>query len=55
MTGLGIYYPDGRETQQIGLQPDVVVRPTLAGLRQGRDELRDRAVKLILQAPAAAN
>jgi C-terminal processing protease CtpA/Prc len=55
MTGLGIYYPDGGETQQVGLRPDVIVRPTIAGLRQGRDELRDRAVELILQVPAAAN
>ncbi|RZK96837.1 MAG: hypothetical protein EOO62_28570, partial [Hymenobacter sp.] len=30
MTGIGIYYPDGRETQQVGLVPDVVLRPTIA-------------------------
>ncbi|GAA4035904.1 hypothetical protein GCM10022409_20910 [Hymenobacter glaciei] len=54
MTGIGVYYPDGRETQRIGLRIDVPVRPTIAGLRAGRDELRDRAVELILQAPAVA-
>ena len=50
--GLGVYYPDGRETQHIGLVPDVPLRPTIAGLREGRDELRERAVQLILAAAA---
>lgn len=53
MTGIGVYYPDGRETQRIGLVPNVPVRPTIAGLRAGRDELRDQAVELITTAPAA--
>ncbi|MGI4742172.1 MAG: S41 family peptidase [Janthinobacterium lividum] len=52
LTGIGAYYPDGRETQRVGLRIDVPVRPTIAGLRQGRDELRERAVELILQRPA---
>lgn len=50
MTGIGAYYPDGRETQRVGLVIDVPVRPTVAGLRAGRDELRDRAVELIARA-----
>jgi C-terminal processing protease CtpA/Prc len=44
ITGLGIYYPDGRETQRIGLVPDIVVSPTLAGLAAGRDELLEQAI-----------
>ncbi|GAB3635274.1 hypothetical protein GCM10027422_08640 [Hymenobacter arcticus] len=55
MTGIGAYYPDGRETQRVGLVPDVVMRPTSAGLRAGRDELRDRAVELILKPAAVVN
>ena len=51
MTGIGAYYPDGRETQRVGIAIDVPLRPTIAGLRAGRDELRDRAVELIMQAP----
>ncbi|MGI4874327.1 MAG: S41 family peptidase [Janthinobacterium lividum] len=47
MTGIGAYYPDRRETQRVGLAIDVPVRPTVAGLQAGRDELRDRAVALI--------
>ena len=54
MTGIGAYYPDGRETQRVGLRIDVPVRPTVAGLRAGRDELRDRAIELIMQPPAVA-
>ncbi|RYU81004.1 S41 family peptidase [Hymenobacter persicinus] len=53
LTGIGAYYPDDRETQRVGLRIDVPVRPTVAGLQQGRDELRDRAVELIRQAPTA--
>jgi C-terminal processing protease CtpA/Prc len=44
ITGLGIYYPDGRETQRIGLVPDLVVEPTVAGLQAGRDELLEQAI-----------
>lgn len=54
MTGIGAYYPDGCETQRVGLRIDVPVRPTIVGLREGRDELRDRAIKLITQVPAVA-
>ena len=54
MTGIGAYYPGGRETQRVGLRIDVPVRPTIAGLRVGRDELRDRAVELITQASVVA-
>lgn len=47
MTGLGVYYPDGGETQRVGIRIDVPVRPTIAGIRAGRDELVERAVELI--------
>lgn len=49
MSGTGIYYPDNRETQRVGLVPDVEVRPTLAGVLAGHDELRDQAVELIMR------
>ena len=47
ISGLGVYYPDGRETQRIGIVPDVVVTPTIEGVREGRDEVLERAVQLI--------
>jgi C-terminal processing protease CtpA/Prc len=55
MTGIGIHYPDRGETQQVGLRLDVTLRPTVAGIRAGRDELRDRAVELIQRPVTNAN
>jgi C-terminal processing protease CtpA/Prc len=47
ISGLGVYYPDGGETQRVGIVPDVVVKPTIAGIQAGRDEVLERAVQLI--------
>jgi len=33
----------------VGIEPAIEVRPTIEGVRAGRDELRDRAVALITQ------
>lgn len=46
-TGLGVYYPDGRETQRVGIIPDIEVRQTIQGIRQGRDELLEKAIEVI--------
>ena len=43
-TGLGVFYPDGRDTQRIGMVPDVHVVPTRAGLAAGRDEVLEAAL-----------
>ncbi|MFW6089848.1 MAG: S41 family peptidase [Gemmatimonadota bacterium] len=43
-TGQSVRHPDGRELQRVGLVPDVEVRPTLAGIRSGRDEVLERAL-----------
>ena len=48
-TGLGVFYPDGRETQRIGIVPDVEVRPTIAGIRAGKDEVLDKALEIANQ------
>jgi C-terminal processing protease CtpA/Prc len=47
ISGLGVYYPDGRGTQRVGIAPDVWVTPTIAGLRAGRDELIEAAIQVI--------
>ena len=44
---VGVYYPDGRQTQRIGIVPDIVVKPTIKGIREGRDELLEKAVEII--------
>ncbi len=37
-------YPDGREFVGRGITPHVVVRPTVAGIRAGRDEVLEKAL-----------
>jgi carboxyl-terminal processing protease len=46
-TGLGVYYPDGRPTQRIGIVPDIEVKPTLAAFLEGRDEVMERALEYV--------
>lgn len=47
ISGIGVNYPDGRETQRVGVGVDVEVHPTRAGIKAGRDELLERAIALI--------
>jgi C-terminal processing protease CtpA/Prc len=42
-SGLGIFYPDGRETQGIGIVPDVFVYPTQQGIAARKDEVLEKA------------
>lgn len=44
ISGIGVYYPDGRETQRIGIVPDIEVKPTIKGIQEGKDEVLDRAL-----------
>lgn len=44
-SGIGIYYPDGTETQRVGIIPDIYVWPTVKGIREGRDELLEKALE----------
>lgn len=46
-TSLGVYYPDGKETQRIGIIPDVWAEPTIEGIKSGRDEVLEKAVTLL--------
>ncbi|MBC7381706.1 MAG: hypothetical protein H7296_01785 [Bacteroidia bacterium] len=47
ISGIGVYYPDGRETQRIGIIPDVEVKPTVTGIRAKKDEVLERALEII--------
>jgi len=46
MSGIGIFYPDGTETQRKGVKIDVEVHPTIEGIREGRDEVLEKAIEL---------
>ena len=43
-SGQGVEAMDRTRLQRVGLKPDVLVRPTIAGIRAGRDEVLDRAL-----------
>lgn len=47
ISGIGIYYPDGKETQRIGIVPDVEVKPTIEGIKNSKDEILEKAMKWI--------
>jgi C-terminal processing protease CtpA/Prc len=43
-TCYGVFYPNKKETQRIGIVPDIEVKPTIVGIQQGRDEVLERAI-----------
>jgi hypothetical protein len=47
VSGIGILYPDGTESQRKGVKIDVVVKPTIKGIKEGKDELLDKAIEII--------
>jgi C-terminal processing protease CtpA/Prc len=47
ISGIGVFYPDKRPTQRVGIVPDIWVTPTIYGLRGGRDELIEEAMRQI--------
>jgi C-terminal processing protease CtpA/Prc len=46
-SGLEVLYPDGAQTQQTGIRIDIKVEPTVAALKQGKDEMLERAIQFI--------
>jgi C-terminal processing protease CtpA/Prc len=48
VSGLGVFYPDRKPTQRVGIVPDVGKRPTVAGIKAGRDEVLEEGLRLIL-------
>jgi len=55
ISGIGVFYPDKRPTQRVGIVPDREVKPTIAGIRAGRDEVLEAGIRQILgpDVPAA--
>jgi hypothetical protein len=45
-TGMVVNDFEGRSIHARGFQPDVLVRPTLAGIRAGRDEVLEKAIEI---------
>lgn len=47
ISGIGVLTPEGKETQRIGIVPDVEIKPTVKGFREGKDELLLKAIEMI--------
>lgn len=47
MSGRGVYYPNGEETQRIGIIPDIIVSPTINGIRERQDEVLNKAIEVL--------
>ncbi len=50
ISGIGVFYPDKKPTQQIGIVPDKIVYPTIEGIRDGRDEVLEEGIRQIIGA-----
>jgi C-terminal processing protease CtpA/Prc len=48
ISGIGVFYPDKRPTQRVGIVPDKEAKPTIAGIKAGRDEVLEAALREIL-------
>lgn len=46
-TGDDVRHADGRQLQRVGIQPDIFITPTIAGVRAGRDEVLEQAIKYL--------
>ncbi|SFE97541.1 S41 family peptidase [Sunxiuqinia elliptica] len=46
MSGTGIFYPDGTETQRKGVKIDIEVEPTIAVVIENRDEILEKAIEV---------
>lgn len=46
-SAVGVFYPDGRPPQWIGILPDIMVNPTIKGIREGHDEVLEKALEII--------
>jgi hypothetical protein len=51
-SGHDVRHADGRQLQRVGLVPHIEVRPTIKGIREGRDEVLERARKFLLETDA---
>ncbi|MES2515783.1 MAG: S41 family peptidase [Bacteroidota bacterium] len=47
ISGIGVYYPNGKETQGVGIVPDIEIKPTIKGIKEGKDEVLEKAIELI--------
>lgn len=49
ISGIGVFYPDGTPTQQVGVKIDYPIKPTIKGTIAGKDELMDKAKEILAE------
>ena len=54
ISGIGVYYPDKAPTQRVGVRIDVKAKPSLNGIRTGRDEVLEVGIRQIIGDGASA-
>lgn len=42
-----IGFANKKETQRIGIVPDIEIKPTIRGIQEGKDEVLERAVLFV--------
>lgn len=47
ISGIGFYYPDKSEIQRKGVKIHIEVKPTIEGIRNGKDEVLEKAIQFI--------
>jgi len=47
ISGIGVFYPDGGQTQRTGVKIDHKIYPTIKGITEEKDELLDKAVEVL--------
>ena len=47
ISGIGIFYPDGGQTQRPGVRIDEIAEPTVEAIKTGKDEVLERAIEII--------
>lgn len=47
ISGIGVYYPNGKETQRIGVKVDIKIKPTIRGVKKKNDEILVKAIEWI--------
>lgn len=46
-SGHDVRHIDGRQLQKIGLVPDLQLKPTIKGIREGKDEILEKAIEYV--------
>ena len=44
ISGIGIYWPDGKQTQRVGIPPDIEVHPKIESIKMQKDDVLQKAI-----------